>query len=99
MPNSARQRCNSPGVAATLNPVENIRITVDGKHALTTRQAAERYGIQDASMRTAIRRYEVEAIAHLDERTPLYPTAALDKVMRDRPGPGRPAKATTSKRG
>lgn len=75
-----------------------IRITVDGQHALTTRQAAERYGIQEGSMRTAISRYSVVPVAYLDGRTPLYPAAALDKAMRNRPGPGRPPKSAPTKR-
>lgn len=69
----------------------DIRISVDGKPAITTAQAAERYGLDLAVMRKALSRMKFEPAAKLDERTPLYGIAALDKAMKARPGKGRRA--------
>lgn len=65
-----------------------IRITVDGKQALTTRQLAEEFHLDPASVRSAIKRLGLEPVAHLDERTPLYAAAPARKAMRERPGRG-----------
>ena len=67
----------------------SIRITYDGKLALTTAQAAERYGLAVSSMRAALSRLGVAPLAEaLDGRTPLYLAAALDPLMKARPGRG-----------
>ncbi len=67
-----------------------IRITVDGKLALTIEQAAERYGLKDSSMRAALTRLKgkIEPAEHLDGRKPLYLATPLDKAMKTRPGKG-----------
>lgn len=65
-----------------------IRITVDGKQALTTRQLAEEFSLDSASVRSAIKRLGLEPAAHLDERTPLYAAVAARKALRARPGRG-----------
>lgn len=71
-----------------------IRITVDGKVALTVEQAAERYGLAASSMRAALTRLgdAVAQVAMLDGRKPLYNQAALDAAMKARPGKGSPGK-------
>jgi hypothetical protein len=67
----------------------NIRITYDGKLALTTAQAAERYGLALSSMRAALSRLAVEPLPEaLDGRTPLYQATTLDAIMKARPGKG-----------
>lgn len=65
-----------------------IRITVDGKLALTTAQAAKRHRLKTVTMRGELRRYGVEPAAHLDERTPLYRAVAVDAMIQARPGKG-----------
>lgn len=89
--------------AATQTAAPVVRITVDGKHALTVDQAATRYGVDPASMRKTLKRLlDAGAIgepAHLDARTPLHLAAPLDKAMAARPGKGvgggRPAHRPT----
>ncbi len=58
----------------------NIRITVDGRPALTTAQAALRRGVDQAGLRRVLSRMGIEPIAHLDDRTPLYSRAQIDKL-------------------
>lgn len=67
-----------------------IRITVDGKLALTVEQAADRYGLAQSSMRGELTRLKgkLDPIAELDGRKKLYLATALDKVMKSRPGKG-----------
>lgn len=65
-----------------------IRITVDGKLALTTAQAAERHGVELATMRQIIKREGVTAVAELDARTPLYLVPAIASAVKARPGRG-----------
>lgn len=66
----------------------SVEITYDGRLALTTAQAAVRYGLELATMRKALSRIELEPVADLDARTPLYDAAALDAAMAARPGKG-----------
>src|SRR5688572_17993812 len=70
------------------DPVPEIRITVDGRLALTTAQAAAKHGRDVPQMRTLISRLGVEPVAHLDSRTPLYVATALAKAIRAMPGRG-----------
>lgn len=67
-----------------------IRITVDGRLALTVEQAAARYGLQPSSMSAALTRLgdQVQVAAELDGRKKLYFAADLDQVMKARPGKG-----------
>lgn len=69
-----------------------IRITVDGKPALTVEQAAERHGLRPSSMRGELTRLggTIEPAAMLDGRKPLYDQAELDAAMAARPGRGGP---------
>lgn len=67
-----------------------IRITVDGKLALTIEQAAERYGVALGSMRSTLSRLGVTSITKFDGRKPLYLATELDRIMRNRPGRGAP---------
>lgn len=71
-----------------------VRITVDGKLALTVEQAAARYDLKPSSMRGELTRLgtAVSAAAMLDGRKPLYFATALDALMRSRPGRGKPGK-------
>lgn len=71
---------------------QGIRITVDGRLALTTAQIAERYGISRDAMRTELRRYAIEPADHLDARTPLYLATVVDRVFKSRPGKGTPGR-------
>lgn len=65
-----------------------IRITVDGKLALTVEQAATRYGLAHSTVSSAITRHRIEPDAVLDGRKKLYLAARLDKLMKERPGRG-----------
>jgi hypothetical protein len=65
-----------------------IRITVDGKVALTLAQAAERHALGTDAMRKAISRAGLEAVAELDARTPLYLATAVAAAIKTRPGKG-----------
>ena len=78
---------------------QGIRITVDGRLALTTAQLAARHGISRDAMRSEFRRYAIEPADHLDARTPLYLATVVDRVFKSRPGKGaagrpRPRKNT-----
>ena len=68
-----------------------IRITVDGKLALTVEQAAARYGLHLSSMRAALTRLggAITPVADLDGRKKVYLAADLDRAMKARPGRGR----------
>jgi hypothetical protein len=69
--------------------VADIRITYDGRLALTTAQAAHRYGLTPSAMRTWLSRAATEPLPEsLDARTPLYLATELDKAMKARPGKG-----------
>lgn len=70
-----------------------IRITVDGRLALTTGQLADEFGLTPAGMRTILGRLGVDAVAKLDDRTPLYPAVETRKALRERPGRGRSKRA------
>ncbi len=74
----------------------DIRITVDGKRALTVTQAAAKYRLEPSSMRAVLTRAgdAIEPAAMLDNRTPLYLATALDRLMATRPGRGRVADST-----
>lgn len=75
--------------------MSKIRITVDGKLALTIEQAAERYGVKPGSMRGTLSRLgtAITSAATLDGTKPLYLATALDRVMRARPGRGAPGRS------
>lgn len=78
-----------------------IRITVNGKPALTVAQAAERLGMAPSSVRSAITRLgaALEPAAHLDSRTPLYYVTALDRALARRPGRGHRAPESSLSKG
>jgi hypothetical protein len=65
-----------------------IRITLDGRLALTVEQAAARYGLRPHSMTSALSRLRVTPDAMLDRRKGLYLAGRLDALMRARPGKG-----------
>jgi hypothetical protein len=69
--------------------VATIRITYDGKLALTTAQAAQRHGVTTATMRKELDRLGVHPLPEgLDARTPLYLATAVDTAIKARPGKG-----------
>jgi len=65
-----------------------VRITVDGRLALTVEQAAARHGMAPNSMSSLISREGIEYVAKLDGKKRLYAAAALDAIVRARPGRG-----------
>jgi hypothetical protein len=66
-----------------------IKITYDGRLALTIGQAAARYGLSPDAMKKALRGLAVDPLPDpLDGRTPLYLAAELDQAMKARPGRG-----------
>ena len=69
-----------------------IRITVDGKLALTVEQLAERYGVKVKSMSVIISRLgeQIEPITfHLDNHKKVYLAVPFDRIMKAaRPGRG-----------
>lgn len=75
-----------------------IRITVNGKPALTVAQAAERLGMTQSGLRRDLTREPgaPEPVAPLDARTPLYAARDIDafgKQLQQRPGKGKRRKA------
>lgn len=68
----------------------DIRITVDGRPALTTAQAAARHGRVASQVRDifSARRYDLAPVAMLDPRTPLYDVEAVDALLGNMPGRG-----------
>jgi hypothetical protein len=74
-----------------------VRITVDGRPAVTVQQALDRYrdryGIGTVnSMRSVIHRAGIEPAGYADDRTPVYLTKTLDALMASRPGKGNRGK-------
>lgn len=65
-----------------------IRITLDGRLALTVEQAAARYGLAPHTITSAISRLKLAPDAWLDGRKKLYLQARLDEALRSRPGKG-----------
>jgi hypothetical protein len=69
---------------------EVVRITLNGKHAMTRPQLAAALGLDpaagDTTVRHALRRAGRTPDGHLDGRTPLYLAAPTLKRLRDRPG-------------
>lgn len=63
-----------------------IRITVNGRKALTVDQLAGETGLKPGSVRPALKRLGVTPDAHLDGRTPLYLAGPTLKRLRERPG-------------
>lgn len=66
-----------------------VRITYDGKLAVTTAQAAARLGLSPVTVRTEILRLGIEPLPEgIDARTPLYLWSSLKAAMDARPGKG-----------
>lgn len=80
----------------TISPVDTprIRITVNGKPALTVEQAAERKGVGPSTMRAELARYadQIQPAAELDGRKKLYLLKDIDAFWAARPGRGSPRK-------
>lgn len=69
-----------------------IRVTVDGKPALTVEQAARRVGVAASTMRGELTRYrdKIRPVADLDGRKKLYLESDIDEFWAARPGKGAP---------
>lgn len=69
----------------------DIRITVDGRPALTTAMIAEQRGRSAGVVRDLLsaRRYDLAPVAELDSRTPLYDEAAVAALFERLPGQGK----------
>jgi hypothetical protein len=65
-----------------------VRITIDGKLALTVEQAAERYHLQPKSISAIISRGDIQEDGTLDGKKKLYLASRLDAIMKARPGKG-----------
>lgn len=78
-----------------------IRITVNGKLALTVEQAAVRLGVTPGALSGELTRYKgtIRPIAELDGRKKLYLATELDKWWKARPGRGVPGKSRAPARG
>lgn len=73
-----------------------IKITLNGKHAMTLAQLAAALGLaRDTAVRHALRRAGITPDGHLDARTPLYLAAPTLKALKARPGrwPTKPESA------
>jgi len=74
----------------------DIRITVDGRPALTTAQAARRRGISAASMRKLLSRRGLDPVEVLDG-LPLYDEHAVTSLGDNQgKGGGRPKRAESA---
>jgi hypothetical protein len=69
-----------------------VRITVDGKLALTIEQMAERLGVTTSTVRAYLTRYGhgISPAAELDGRKSLYLAKDIDRWWAARPGKGMP---------
>jgi hypothetical protein len=69
-------------------PTTRIRITVDGKLALTIEQAAERLGVPTKTLSSELTRYKasIQHVAMLDGKKKLYLQSEIDKFWKARPG-------------
>ncbi len=67
-----------------------IRITVDGKTALTVEQAAARLGVPTKTLSGELTRYKtvIRPVAELDGRKKLYLQTEFDRWWKSRPGKG-----------
>lgn len=63
-----------------------VRITIDGKLALTVDGLAERYGLVNRSIAAIISRGQVEHDGMLDGKKKIYLATKFDAIMRGRPG-------------
>jgi len=74
-------------------PPPVIRITVDGKLALTVEQATQRIGASSPDgVRREISRYKLQHVAELDGKKKLYSAREFDAMWKARPGTGSPGK-------
>lgn len=71
-----------------------IRITVNGKLALTVEQAAARVGVTPGALSGELTRYKdvIRPVAALDGLKKLYLASEIDRWWASRPGKGTPGK-------
>lgn len=69
-----------------------IKITVNGRQALTVEQAALRVGVTAKSLSGELSRYadKIRPVAELDGRKKLYLATEFDRWWKSRPGRGAP---------
>lgn len=67
---------------------QDWRITRGGRRYETVSITARRLGYERATLVKIIRRAGLEPDDHLDDRTPVYLVATIDKMLADRPGRG-----------
>lgn len=65
-----------------------IRITIDGRVALTVAMAAERKGVAEGTMSSAISRDRIEHDGMLDGKKKIYLQSKIDAWWPKRPGKG-----------
>lgn len=71
---------------------QRIRITFDGRQALTVDLSAAIYGMEHDAMAKLIRRAGIEPLPERIGRIPLFPAAAIEREIRNRPGKGAPGR-------
>lgn len=71
----------------TVTTPDVIKITLNGKHAMTLAQLSDATGMPaDTTLRHALRRAGITPDGHLDGRTPLYLVAPTLRKLKARPG-------------
>lgn len=80
-------------------PDPRIRITVNGKLALTVEQAAAHLGVPTKTLSGELTRYKgtIQPAAELDGRKKLYLQKEIDAWWTARPGKGAPKKPKPSR--
>lgn len=75
--------------------MDRIEITHGGRPVVTTNLYAQERGILVDTLRKEIQRAGVQAVAHLDARTPLYDPEQLTAMLAARPGRGAHLRKTS----
>lgn len=84
--------CYSADMAEPLKPPK-VRITVNGRVALTVGMAAERKRVAEGTMSSAISRDQIEHDGMLDKKKKLYLQSKIDAWWKARPTKGWRGKA------
>lgn len=71
-----------------MTPEDDWRLTRGRSRYETIGMAAKRLGYEQPSLKRAFQRIGVTPDDHLDERTPVYLVANVDKALASRPGRG-----------
>lgn len=70
-----------------LPPMTEVRITVDGRRALTVEMIAERYGLEPPSVRSFLKRAALRPVADLGKKK-VYDARAVAEARKHSPGRG-----------